>query len=322
MPNNTTRSNVPVEIDAFYDRNLLFRATPLLVHTKFAQVRDIPRNAGSGLIRFRKYGNLTAATTPLTEGVTPDGQALSVTDITATVAQYGDYVVVTDVLDYESQDPILMEAGEILGDQAGDTLDQLTRDILNAGTQLARINARVSRVTIQAGDVLTYTAIDTGVLTLKNNNCRKITSMVDASTGYNTSPINAAYIGINHTNLSAKIKSFTGFVPVEKYASKQTIMEGEYGYYNDVRFIETTNGKVFTGAGASGIDVYSLIIFGQHAYGTTRISGEALKNIIKPLGSAGTADALDQRATSGWKATFVAKILDNNFIYRIECALA
>jgi N4-gp56 family major capsid protein len=99
-------------------------------------------------------------------------------------------------------------------------------------------------------------------------------------------------------------------------------MEGEVGKFDEIRFIETPNAKVFTGAGASSIDIYSTLVFGMDAYGTTRISGEAMKNIVKPLGSAGSADPLDQRATSGWKATFVAKILNDAFITRIEHAVS
>ena len=73
--------------------------------------------------------------------------------------------------------------------------------------------------------------------------------------------------------------------------------------------LKSPNAKVFTGQGESSADVYATLIFGAEAYGTTRVSGEAVKNIVKPLGSAGTDDPLDQRATSGWKITFVAKIL-------------
>lgn len=318
---NTTRTQIPAEVNNFYDRTLLMRALPQFLHTKWAQIRDIPRNAGTSTIKFRRYGNLSAATTALTEGTTPAGSQLSVTDITATALQYGDYVTLTDVLNYESQDPVLMEAAEILGDQAADTLDQLTRDVLVAGTSVSYGGAATSRVTVAAGDVVTTTKIDAMLLTLKLNNAKKVKTQVDASTGYNTTPIRAAFIGICHTNLAAKIKALTGFVGVEKYPSQTSVMEGEFGYYNEIRFVETTNGKVFTGAGAAGIDVYALVVMGQDAYGTTRISGEALKNIVKPLGSAGSADPLEQRATTGWKATFVAKILNNNFITRLEVAL-
>jgi len=321
MP-NTTRTQIPAEVNNFYDRTLLMRALPQFIHTKWAQTRNIPRKAGTNVIKFRRYGNLTAATTPLTEGVTPAGSQLSVTDVTATVAQYGDYVTVTDVLDYESQDPVLMEAAEILGDQAADTLDQLTRDVLNAGTSVSfGGSGNTATADVAAGDVLTTTLLDAALLTLKNNNTRKVSQQVDATTGIGTTPIKAAYIGIVHTSLGAKVKALTGFVSVEKYPSQTDVMEGEIGYYNEIRFVESTNGKVFTGAGTGGIDVYTVVLMGMHAYGTTAINGEALKNIVKPLGSAGTADPLDQRATSGWKATFVAKILNNNFITRIEVAL-
>jgi N4-gp56 family major capsid protein len=90
---NTTTTQVPAEVNNFYDRTLLERAVALFVHTRWAQVRDLPKNAGTKVIKFRKYGNLTAATTPLTEGITPTGSQLSVTDITATVAQYGRRII-------------------------------------------------------------------------------------------------------------------------------------------------------------------------------------------------------------------------------------
>ena len=318
---NTSRAVISRENTEFYDRTLLYRAVAYFVHTKFAQVRDIPRNGGTNTIKFRRYGNLSAATTPLSEGVTPSGSQLSVTDITATVQQYGDYITVTDVIDYESKDPVLIEAAEILGDQAGDTIDQLTRDVLAAGTVVTYVG-QSDRVSITSSNKITATEVRKAVRTLKNAKARRVTRMINSSTGIATEPVSAAYIGLVHPDTTFDLQAETGFVPVEKYASTMNVMENEVGKLNDVRFIESTNCKVFAGAGASGIDVYGTIIMGMDAYGITRISGEAMKNIIKPLGSAGTADALDQRATSGWKATFVAKILNDAFMVRIEHAVS
>jgi N4-gp56 family major capsid protein len=120
------------------------------------------------------------------------------------------------------------------------------------------------------------------------------------------------------------VATFTGWTPVEKYPSQASVMEGEIGSYSangsKIRFIETTNAKVKTGAGTGSIDVYCTLILAANAYGISRVSGEAMKNIVKPLGSAGSADPLDQRATSGWKATFVAKILNEDFLTRVESA--
>jgi len=320
---HTDTTVIPAEVNNFYDRTLLMRAIPLFVHTRWAQVRDIPRKAGTSTIKFRRYGNLVAATTPLDEGITPVGSSLSVTDITATALQYGDFITITDKLDYQSQDPVLMEAAEILGDQMGDTLDQLTRDVLTAGSnKYLAGTANTLRSDIAAGDLITEILVKKTTRLLKNNKARRMTKMVDATTGYGTTPLNASYIGIVHPNTTYDLKGIANFVPVEKYSSTTGIMEGEVGKLDEVRFVETVNAKVFAGEGKSDIDVYATIIFGSDAYGTTRISGEAMKNIVKPLGSAGTADPLDQRATSGWKATFVAKILNDAFLVRIEHAVS
>lgn len=318
----TTTTQVPAEVNNFYDRTLLMRAVPRLLHNKWAQIRDIPSNAGSTTIKFRRYNALAAATTPLTEGITPTGKQLSVTNLTATVLQYGDYITTTDVLSYTTQDAVLTETAELLGEQAGETLDILCRAVINAGTSVTRVNARASRVLVVAGDLIDAVTVQKVVRTLKNNKARKITKMVNASTGIATEPLNSCFIGIVHPNVAYTLKTLTGFTPVEKYAHQKDIMDGEIGKLDEVRFVETTNAKVFTGEGGSGIDVYSTLIFGTDAYGNSRISGEALKNIIKPLGSGGTADPLNQRATSGWKATFIAMILNNDFIVRLESSAA
>lgn len=321
----TTRTEIPAEVNAVYNRNLLERAIALFVHTRWAQTKDLPRQAGTKVIKFRRYGNLSAATTALTEGVTPAGSQLSVTDITATVAQYGDYITTTDVLSYESEDASLLDATDILGDQAGDTLDQLCRDILVAGTGVIYSGSGNTQTSdVAAGDVITYQNLDSASLNLKNNNAKYMTRQIDPSTGYNTTPIPACFIAIVHPTITAKIATFTGWTPVEKYPSAASVMEGEVGSYSangsKIRFVETTNAKIKTGAGTAAIDVYCTLILAANAYGITRVSGEAMKNIVKPIGSAGTADPLDQRATSGWKATFVAKILNENFLQRIESA--
>jgi len=322
MGGNTTTTQIPAEVSAFYNKNLLTRVTPLFLHRNWSQIANIPRKSGTVVVKFRRYANLSAATTPLSEGITPAGSQLSVTDITATVNQYGDFVTVTDVLDYTTEDPELTYAGEVLGDQAGDTLDQVTRDVLAAGTAAYLPSTYTLRSQITTSDLISVTLVQKVVRALKNNNARKMTTMVDASTGINTTPLQPCFVGIVHPNVAYTLKGLTGWTSVEKYASTKTIMEGEIGALDEVRFVETTNAKVFSASGASGQDIYGTIILAMHAYGTTEITGETLKNIIKPLGSGGTADPLDQRATSGWKATFIAKILNNAFMYRIETSAA
>jgi N4-gp56 family major capsid protein len=310
----TTRTEIPIEVNNFYDRVLLDRAVPAFVHTRFAQVRDIPRNSGTNVIKFRVYGNLTANTTALTEGVTPAGTALSVTDVTATALQYGDYVTLTDKVEMETYDPILTETAEILGDQAGDSIDQLMRTVLAAGTSIQYASTAAANTDITAAMVLDRNEVKEAVRTLRGNNAKPVTSMIDPSTGYNTVPVGKSFIGICSEDTAYDLDDATGWIPVEKYPNKSTVMEDEIGSLANVRFIMSSNAYVNTGAGAGSVDVHYTLIFGQNAYAMTRISGETLKNIVKPLGSAGTADPLNQRSTSGWKLTFVGKILNQNFL--------
>lgn len=311
---DTTTTQVAAGVNNFYDRVMLKAARPLLVHLRWAQVRDIPRN-NSGVIKFRRYSLLTANTTALTEGVTPSGTSLTVTDVTANVAQYGDYITLTDFLQFTTLDPILTETADLLGQQAGNSLDQIARDVMVAGSTVQYASTATDTNTVTAGMTLTLAEVREAVRTLQGNDAKKITKMVNPATGFNTSPVNAAYVGIISHNTLFDLKQETGWLPVEQYASQSNVMDGEVGTLDDVRFVMTTNASTTTG---SLTTVHRTLILGQDYYGISRISGEAMRNIVKPLGSGGTADPLDQRSTSGWKATFVAKRLNENFCVRIE----
>ena len=315
-----TATQVPHGINNFYNKALLRKAIPLFVYTKWAQVKDIPRG-NTDVIKFRRYTLLTAATTALTEGVTPTGSQLATTDVPATVLQYGDFLTLTDKLLFTTLDPVLTETAELLGIQYADTIDQLTRAVLAAGTTVQWSGTATAIGEVTAAMKITKAEVQEAVRTLKTNNTRKITSMVDASTGFNTSSLPSCFIGIISPSTTFDLKNIPGFIRVEEYGQKKA-MEGEVGALDEVRFIESTNAQVFTGEGAGAIDVHGTIILGTDAYGISRISGEAVKNIIKPLGSGGSADPLDQRQTSGWKATFVAVILNQAFMIRIEHAVS
>lgn len=318
MANNTTTSQVTAAVSAHLSATLLSRAYPYFVHVLWAQVRDIPRN-GSAVVKFRKYGSLSAATTALVEGVTPAGSQLSITDISATVAQYGDYVTTTDFLDMTVIEGLKTELAQILGDQMGDTIDQLCRDVLAAGSSIQYASTATSRATVVAGMILTGDEVRESVRTLQGNNAKPVTRMVKASGDFNTTPIGAAYIGIIDQASLFDLKKDADWVPVEEYASSDGKLGAfEKGKLDDVRFVVTSNAKTFS----STVTVHTAIILGQEAYGITRITGEELEIVTKALGSGGTEDPLNQRSTMGWKMTFVATRLQENFMLRIEHAVS
>lgn len=315
----TGTGQVTQAVTEHFNRRLLMKAKPYLPHNKYADIVDIPRNQGT-LIRRRRYSLLTAATTPIVEGVTPDLQQLSITNVDATVQEYGSGVLLTRKLLYTTFDPLLNEVNDLLAQNMGNTLDQLNRDVLAAGTTKQYASTATATDEVTSTMKLTRDEIKEAVRTLKNNNAMKLTQMVDPSDGFNTSPIDACYVALVHPNSTYDLKDLEGFVRVEEYGQGRAAMENEVGALDEVRFIETTNAKVRSSSGAGSIDVYSTIVLAKEAYMNTRIAGEAARNIIE--GPGGNADPFHQRTTSVWFATFVSSILNDNFLVDIQHAVS
>lgn len=300
----TGTNDLSPEMRTFYSDYLIDNAEPELVHDQFGQKVDIPKNGGK-TIQFRKYTQLPKALTPLTEGVTPDGQPLDVTILEATVSQYGGYIKITDMLDLTAVDNNLVEATKLLGSQAGRTLDTITREVLNGGTNVIYAGSATTRAGVAAGNKLTVELVKKAARALKAQNAPKID-------GY--------YVGIIHPDTEFDLTEDSRWIDMNKYTDADHAWVNEIGKIGNVRFVESTEAKIFAKAGASSIDVYSTIILGANAYGVTKITGGGLETIVKQLGSAGTADPLNQRASVGWKATKTAEILVQQNMVRIESA--
>ncbi len=387
-PNTTENAGLTDEMKTYYSDYLIDNATPKLVHEQFAQKHPIPKNGGKQ-IEFRKYSPLPKLTNPITEGVTPDGQSLSVSTVTAQVKQYGGYITLTDMLKLTAIDNNMVQATKLLGAQAGATLDTITREILNGGTSVQygdsdEINSRglLKGGRTSGNTYLTVDAIRKAVRYLKNQNAEKIGD---------------SFVAIIHPDVAYDLMSDPAWQNVKTYSDPKDMYEGEIGKIAGVRFVETTEAKVFKAsnltkdyktltakyyvnenytainenlseeeleslngkvvniegglytiigtnkqsnecsiyfdrnieidagvkicsgdAGYMGRDVYSTLVLAENAYGVTEIEGGGLQHIVKQLGSGGTEDALNQRATVGWKATRAAERLVEAFIRRIE----
>jgi N4-gp56 family major capsid protein len=225
--------------------------------------------------------------------------------IEATVAQYGGYITLSDVLLLTAIDNNLVQATKLLGAQAGATLDTITREVLNGGTNVIYAGGKESRTTLDETSLLMVDDIKKAVRLLKSQNAEKI---------------NGDWVGIIHPDISYDLTNDPAWKDVKTYSDPSDIYEGEIGKLYGVRFVETTEAKIWAKAGAGSRAVYSTLILGDNAYGVTEISGGGLQHIVKQLGSAGTGDPLDQRATAGWKATKVAERLVENYMVRIESA--
>lgn len=300
------------EMKTFYDMTLIDEASANLVHDQFGQKRPIPANGGK-TIEFRKFAPLAKAITPLTEGVTPDGKSLTVSTITATVSQYGDYITQSDVLELTALDNTIIEATKLLGKQAGATLDTVVRNALQAGTNVTYCpkigadgseTAVTSRANLDATAQLTVDVVQQVVAKLR---------------AQNAPTIGGDYVAIIHPYVAYDLMRDPEWIDAHKYAQPDNLYTGEIGKIAGVRFVQTTEAKIYTGSGCpSGLAVFASLFLGDGAYGVTEITGGGLQTIVKQKGSAGTADPLDQRSSVGWKAIKTAEILIPNYIVRVE----
>lgn len=390
--NTTVNTNSTTKLNkTFYDRQLLESAKTRFVHAKYGQKRPIPRNSGKR-VEFRKWNLFDAndAVEALQEGVTPTGQALSQSNVEVEVAQYGAYVEVSDLLDMTGYDQVISESAELLGEQLGTVVEWVTRDAMNAGTNVQYANDKTSRSAITASDKLTVAEIRKAVRTLKKAKARP----------FGEEGRKPHFICICSPEATFDLQSDALWQDVSKYSCAEAIYSGEIGRLFGVVFVESTEAKVFAqsvlnkvkaattssasfvlkntptdaeiaylcaagnklmigsdehtiasfdaatntvtltaaasltadaivysqdagevdSATKAGVDVHSTLIFGKDAYGMVDVAGSgALQIIIKPHGSAGTSDPLDQRATVGAKvAAYAAKILNELWIIRIE----
>lgn len=387
----TNESNLSGDMRTYYKDYLCDNANENLVHDQFGQKHPIPGGNGK-TIEFRKYSPLPKATKPLAEGITPDGQDLKVTTVTSTVAQYGGWVGIPDIIKTTSLDNNMVQATEILGDQAGRTLDTVTREVLNGGTNVMYapivkdgITTKVSaRSSLTEDAKLSVDLILRAAAKLKNN----LAKTIDGS-----------YVAIIHPYVAYDLMRSNEWMEAHKYCAPENLFNGEIGKIGNVRFVESNEAKIWRGddltsdgrtlrvksdvsdnvtvivsekltkedakalegrkviiggveytvvtavngeagtatvtlddniichegdviypgeGGQNGISVYSTLILGANAYGVTELENGGLEHIVKQLGSAGTADPLNQRASVGWKATKTAERLVENYMIRIE----
>ena len=366
-----------------FGMELLENAKPQLVHNQFAATKPLPTGGGK-TVEWRKFGSFEKALTPLTEGVTPDGSGISVSYITKELAQYGDYTTVSDLLDLTAIDDVVLEITDRHGSNMGLTLDTVTRNEIQQGSQVIY----APKLGADGGQTAVLHRYDL------TEGC-KLTSELVAKAATQLKKMNAPtfegkYVCILHPSVAFDLRQDPAWA--HQYAAATELFSGEIGELHGVRFVETTEAKIFRGddlaknsrtlsvngkvenaasvsfdggtvaanalkgryvlvggkrckvvgntasqltldtavtaadndviypgeGGSQGCAVYGCLFLGKGAYGVVDLS-EGTEVIVKPRGSSGTADPLDQRSSVGWKGIHAAAILYDEYIVRVEC---
>ena len=300
----TGSEGLSAEMKTFYDMTLIDEATANLVHDQFGQKRPIPTGGGK-VIEFRKFAALSKALTPLTEGVTPEGKRMEVSTVSAELSQYGDFITQSDMLELTALDNTILEATKLLGRQAGITLDTVVRNILHSGTNVTYCPKVVDGVETP----ITSRSALTKDCQLTVDVVQQVVAKLRAQ---NAPTINGKYVAIIHPYVAYDLMRDPEWVAAHKYADPTNLYEGEIGEIAGVRFVQTTEAKVYAGG------IFGTLFLGDGAYGVTELAGGGLQTIVKQKGSAGSADPLDQRSSVGWKAVKTAEILIPAYMVRVE----
>jgi N4-gp56 family major capsid protein len=251
-------------------------------------------------------------------------------DVTVQIAQYGAVIAITDKVDDLAEDPVLKDAAMMAGEQAAETVEMITYGAIKAGTNVFYDTiAHTSRATVNSK--ITIDRVRAVVRALRANRGKPVTSMLSASPGYATKAIEGGYIAFGHTDLEADIRALPGFTPVASYGSRQPLCPEELGSVESIRFILTPLMVPFQAAGAAvastgmiadnatNIDVYPMIFVAKEAYGLVPLKGanSITPSVLNP-GTPSKSDPLGQVGFVGWKTYFAAKVLNENWLARIE----
>jgi len=308
---------------------MLEHARPIIVLSDYGQSKPMPRNKAEQ-VKFRRPVPYVVSTTQLTEGVTPTSHKTKYVDVPATMGQYGDVAEITDRVHDLSEDPVLRDMSVLSGEQAAETIEMVTWGVIKGGTNVV-YGAAADTLRVHVDAAITLNTQRSVTKFLKAQRGRKITSKMGSTVQYGTEPVDAAFIGFGHTDLEPDIRDMTGYVPTEKYGSMKPLPY-ECGKVEDVRYVLTPLLEPFLGEGAAtasasgmtavdgtNIDVYPIVVIAKDAYGCIPLRGAGAihPTVINP-GTVDKSDVLGQKGFVGWKTWFVAVVLNQAWMVRIE----
>ncbi len=327
-------------------RNLLVTAKTRAPFFAPCMPGQLIKNAGTDSVKWERIENLTVQTTALTELTTTayptrTAEAAQITPVTAQMLKYGNFLEVTEELDMMSVNSTSAKLSTVLGENAGASYNAILAAVFQGATNVARSNGAG---TANVNTVINDSAVRTAYNHINRNSGLHFMPEGYGSQNIGTSPIRAAYMGVCHVDVEEDVRNLTGFVPVESYAGYTQAYPYEFGTVGGVRWVSTElTTLIDAGAGAIGgtnvretttnADVYDSFVVAMDAVGAVGLGENHAKEIYRTgdripaveviyhqAGSAGSADPLNEISTLGWKGWLVGKILNADWIVKIESA--
>ena len=325
----TTFGDVSPRVGIYAVAKMLATAQNELALEQFAKNEKVPKNKGE-TIKWRRPVNFDVTANTLTEGVTPAPQVFDYDDVQVNLNQYGAWVPFTDKIQDLHEDPVLNDISEKCGQQAAAVKELILWNELISGGNIIYTNGSART---DVNTPITLDDIRAAVRELKLNRAKKITKRIAASADIATEPVNASFVYYGHIAQERDFREMDSFVPVERYSNFSPISEFEIGKVEECRIILTNHAvPAYAGgsatlngmlsAGGAAVDVYLGVVFGEEAFACTSLKGmeSAAMGVKNPKMGSDESDPLGQRGFVAWKFWYAAKILNDNWLVRIEAA--
>ena len=260
---------------------------------------------GTNTLRYARYADLGVVTSTLSEGVAPTDQALTISSEFFTADQYGSTVAVTDLAQIDNPHDLIGIAAERIAYQATRSMDVMVRDKIHSSaktdaifgaTASATLTTNTANSAVAAAGVLTGSFVKQMVARLKGAN---VPQFADGT-----------YRCIIHPAQEYDLVSDTsvnGWIEAHKYVNNTPLLTNEIGQFAGVRFIVSSDAKVYATAGASSGNVYNALFLSPDAY--TIGDSQTLQSYFVAPGGDHT-DPLAQKALVGYKMRFGSLLLD------------
>lgn len=299
----TTFNDLTPAIREAYKRALLERAKKDLVFMQFADEAMIDPNNGDRIL-YRRYDPYPVVTTPITDGVVNAPRKPTYTQPTAELDFYGDYSKLTKRTIRTNLEDVTAQIMDVHGQQAGETIDTLMREVLYSGASYLNCTNGANG---GSPTEISFADIEAAVKLLRKASAQKISPMIEGTNKFGTTPVNKAYYCYFHTDLRDDIRALDEFVPAYQYASVKGALPTEFGMVDDIRFIESNNGKLVSGT-------YSNFIVAKNSHTAVHLGGNNLNVYRHNFGSAGVSDPLNMFMTVGWDIAWTGLVTNDTWV--------
>lgn len=301
-----TTGTLTSEMSTLYEKVFLDRAEYEYIFSEGAQMRSQPANEGTS-VKFTRHTPLTVSTTALTEGTNPAEVNLSAATVTATLAEYGTTVKISRFLSLSSIDANNEEKIEVVGQNMGETVDQITRNELATGATAQLANGRAAVANILITDVFNVPEVRKAVRTLKKNKAKRYQDRV------------APWMGKLGPDTSYDITADTTFINADIYDNAAAkLYNGELGKILGTRLLESPNQYESVDAGGTSADVIWSFIHGQNAYGAIDLTGDKPDVFIIPHSKIDSGNAAGRFSLVSWAGSYVSKTLNPAWLIAVK----